>query len=175
MFSRSPAKHAPVVMAAVALVALAGCNKSPAADETTTTHTTTKTAFVPARDTKLAAGQVDPRVLPYLNSKPVVMEGKALYQAHNCNGCHSNGGGGMGPSLMDADWIYGGRVEDIHNTIVEGRPNGMPKWDGKIPDVDIWKISAYVRSMSLPETLAAAKNNTPSQDPAPVPASVETE
>ncbi|MGI4880201.1 MAG: c-type cytochrome [Janthinobacterium lividum] len=155
-----------------ALMALAACNRSP---DTTTTHTTVKSKFVPARAAGLTEGQVDPRVLPYLNSKAVVLEGKTLFQSHNCNGCHSNGGGGMGPALMDDDWIYGGRIEDIHATIVEGRPNGMPKWGGKIPDVDIWKIATYVRSMSLPATLAASKDNTPSQDPAPVPASVETQ
>jgi cytochrome c oxidase cbb3-type subunit 3 len=126
-----------------------------------------------ARHAKPAASPIDPRVLPYLNSKKVVMEGKALYQSYNCSGCHSDGGGGMGPDLMDDEWIYGGRIEDIHATIVEGRPAGMPKWEGKIPDADIWKIATYVRSMSLPATLAAERHNTPSQNPAPVPASVE--
>ena len=173
MSSHFPAKLAPAVIV-VAMLALAGCNKAPATDTTTTAMHTTKPGFVPARADGLAAGQVDPRVTPYLNSKQVVMEGKALYQAHNCNGCHSNGGGGMGPALMDDEWIYGGRIEDIHATLVEGRPNGMPKWGGKMPDVDLWKIATYVRSMSLPETLAASRNNTPSQDPAPVPTSVET-
>lgn len=165
MFSRSPAKLASAAMIA-ALALLAGCNKAPQKDETAATNQATPAA---------AAGPIDPRVVPYLNSKPVVMEGMALFKKYNCNGCHSNGGGGMAPALMDAEWIYGGRIEDIHATIVEGRPNGMPKWDGKIPDAEIWKIATYVRSMSLPETLAAAKNNTPSQDPAPVPASVETQ
>ena len=174
MFSHSPARLAPVAIG-MALVALAACSKSPASDTTTTVSHQTKTKFVPVRAAGLAAGDVDPRVLPYLNSKAVVLEGKTLFQSHNCNGCHSNGGGGMAPALMDDEWIYGGRIEDIHATIVEGRPNGMPKWGGKIPDVDIWKIATYVRSMSLPATLAAIKDNTPSQDPAPVPASVETQ
>ena len=79
----------------------------------------------------------------------------------------------MGPSLMDDEWIYGGRLEQIHQTIVEGRPNGMPAWGGKIPDQQIWQIAAYVRSMSLPQTLAAETGNTPSQSPAPVPAAAD--
>ncbi|QXQ06075.1 cytochrome c [Sphingosinicellaceae bacterium] len=174
MFSHSLAKAGPG-LAVLALLTLAACDKSPKTETTTVTHMKSKPGFTPVHDPGLAVGQVDPRVLPYLDSKAVVMEGKALYQSHNCNGCHSNGGGGMGPALMDEEWIYGGRIEDIHATIVEGRPNGMPKWGGKIPDVDIWKIATYVRSMSLPATLAAIKNNTPSQDPAPVPASVETQ
>jgi cytochrome c oxidase cbb3-type subunit 3 len=28
----------------------------------------------------------------------------------NCSGCHANGGGGMGPALMDDEWIYGKRT-----------------------------------------------------------------
>ena len=45
----------------------------------------------------------------------------------------------------------------------------MPTWGGKIPDDQLWQISAYVRSMSLPDTLAAQQGSTPSQSPAPVP------
>jgi len=70
---------------------------------------------------------------------------------------------------MDDEWIYGDRLEQIHQSIVQGRPNGMPAWGGKIPDEQIWQLSAYVRSMSLPATLAAQNGPTPSQSPAPVP------
>ena len=116
---------------------------------------------------------VDPRALKYINNAEAVVTGMKLYKAYNCNGCHSNGGGGMGPSLMDGTWIYGSRLEQIHQTLVEGRPNGMPAWNGKIPDEQMWQIAAYVRSMSLPETLARQQGGTPSQNPAPLPASVE--
>ena len=33
-------------------------------------------------------------------------------------------------------------------TIVEGRPNGMPSFGGRIPDEQVWQLVAYVRSMS---------------------------
>jgi cytochrome c oxidase cbb3-type subunit 3 len=112
---------------------------------------------------------VDPRAAKYYDNPEAVMTGKRLFGQYNCSGCHSNGGGGMGPSLMDNEWIYGGRLEQIHQTLVEGRPNGMPTWGGKIPDDQLWQIAAYVRSMSLPETLAAQNGPTPSQSPAPVP------
>jgi cytochrome c oxidase cbb3-type subunit 3 len=112
---------------------------------------------------------VDQRAAPYYDNPDAVTTGKRLYTQYNCSGCHSNGGGGMGPSLMDDQWIYGGRLEQIHQTLVEGRPNGMPTWGGKIPDGQLWQIAAYVRSMSLPETLAAQSGPTPSQSPAPVP------
>ena len=35
---------------------------------------------------------------------------------------------------MDREWIYGGQPANIFATIVEGRPNGMPSWRGRIPD-----------------------------------------
>jgi cytochrome c oxidase cbb3-type subunit III len=116
---------------------------------------------------------VDPRATAYYDNAQAVQAGKLLFGAYNCSGCHSNGGGGMGPSLMDDEWIYGDRLEQIHATIVEGRPNGMPSWGGKIPDQQIWQLAAYVRSMSLPATLAAQNGPTPSQTPAAVPRDAE--
>ena len=111
----------------------------------------------------------DARADAYYDNAEAVTTGKALFNQYNCSGCHSNGGGGLGPPLMDDVWIYGSRLEQIHQTLVEGRPNGMPAWGGKIPDQQLWQLASYVRSMSLPQTLAAETGNTPSQSPAPVP------
>ena len=77
-----------------------------------------------------------------------VNQGKRLYRWYNCSGCHAQGGGGMGPALMDAKWFYGSRPADIFATITEGRPNGMPAFGGRIPEDQIWQITAYVRSLS---------------------------
>ena len=54
----------------------------------------------------------------------------------------------MGPALMDSKWIYGSKPEQIFATIVEGRPNGMPSFRGKLPDYQVWQLVAYVRSLS---------------------------
>jgi cytochrome c oxidase cbb3-type subunit 3 len=75
-------------------------------------------------------------------------EGKRLYQSFNCVGCHANGGGAIGPPLIDDKWIYGADPDQIAATILEGRPNGMPSFRGKIPDFQVWQLAAYVRSMS---------------------------
>jgi cytochrome c oxidase cbb3-type subunit 3 len=87
-------------------------------------------------------------------------EGKRLYRWYNCNGCHANGGGDSGPALMDSTWRYGSDLEQIHATIVQGRPNGMPSFRARIPDQQVWQIAAYVRSMS--GTLSP--NAAPSRD-----------
>jgi cytochrome c oxidase cbb3-type subunit III len=85
---------------------------------------------------------------PFRDNAWGMAEGKRLYQAYNCSGCHANGGGGMGPPLMDDRWIYGAAPANIYQTIVEGRPNGMPSFRGKIPSTQVWMIVAYVQSMS---------------------------
>ena len=74
-------------------------------------------------------------------------EGQKLFTAFNCVGCHAHGGGGMGPALMDDKWIYGSQPQQVFATIVQGRPNGMPSFRGKIPDYQVWELVAFVRSM----------------------------
>jgi cytochrome c oxidase cbb3-type subunit 3 len=111
----------------------------------------------------------DPRAAQYYDNADAVTAGKRLFAQYNCNGCHSSGGGGMAPDLMDGAWIYGSRLTQIHQTLVEGRPNGMPAWGGKIPDQELWQLATYVRSLSLPATLAAEADDTPGQTPAVVP------
>ena len=85
---------------------------------------------------------------PYESSAYAQSEGQRLYGWYNCAGCHANGGGGMGPALMDDEWIYGSSPDQIYSTIVQGRPNGMPSFAGKIPSPQIWQIVTYVRSLS---------------------------
>jgi cytochrome c oxidase cbb3-type subunit 3 len=91
---------------------------------------------------------LDPRAAKYDNNAPSLAEGQALYTQMNCVGCHAHGGGGMGPALMDDKWRYGGRIDQIAATIAEGRPNGMPAWRGRLTDDQIWKLAAYVRTLS---------------------------
>jgi len=89
-------------------------------------------------------------------------EGKRLFSQYNCSGCHFNGGGGIGPPLMDDKWIYGENTENIYSTIVEGRPNGMPSFRQKIPDSQVLQIAAYVRAMSgqLRKDVEPSRNDT---------------
>jgi len=110
---------------------------------------------------------------PYADNAYGVAEGQKLYEAYNCSGCHFHGGGGIGPPLMDNTWIYGSEPQNIYADIVEGRPNGMPSFRGKIPDQQVWEIVAYVRSLSglLPKDVAPARSdemltgNPPSSTP----------
>lgn len=85
---------------------------------------------------------------PYEENAFGVNQGKRLFRWYNCNGCHSQGGGGIGPALMDAEWKYGSDPNSIYTSIVQGRPEGMPSFGGHIPDDQVWQIVSYVRSMS---------------------------
>src|SRR5690606_4721166 len=99
------------------------------------------TPFPPVQTTGLEAGPkgVDPAAGNYQENRWAVSEGQTLYVLFNCAGCHApGGGGGMGPPLNDDEWIYGSDPENIYATVVEGRPNGMPSFRGKISDSQLW-------------------------------------
>jgi cytochrome c oxidase cbb3-type subunit III len=98
---------------------------------------------------------------PYHGNAYGMGEGKRLYAAYNCNGCHAAGGGGIGPPLMDDKWIYGSSPDQIHATIVQGRPNGMPAYGGRVPDDQVWQIVSYVESLSgqVPQDAAPGRDD----------------
>jgi cytochrome c oxidase cbb3-type subunit 3 len=78
-----------------------------------------------------------------------IEEGKQLFVAYNCADCHGGeGSGGMGPSLQDGRWHFGGSAGEVYESISEGRPDGMPSWGGRIDDSQIWALVAYVRTLS---------------------------
>jgi cytochrome c oxidase cbb3-type subunit 3 len=94
------------------------------------------------------AAPEDPRGRAYEGNAFHIGQGQKYFQWFNCTGCHANGGGSIGPALMDSKWIYGGRIDQIVATIDQGRPNGMPAFHGRIPETQMWEIAAYVRSLS---------------------------
>lgn len=100
---------------------------------------------------------------PYAHDPKAVAEGKTLFIAMNCAGCHAYGGGGaMGPDLTDSYWRYGGAPAQVFSSILEGRPQGMPSWGKALPPTEIWKLVTYIASISkagatgAPETSSSA-------------------
>ena len=102
----------------------------------------------PKAETKSFVTSGDPRSAEYENNAFHIAQGQKWYGWFNCSGCHFHGGGGMGPPLMDEQWLYGGRMEDIVASILYGRPNGMPDWHNKITEQQAWELAAYVKSLS---------------------------
>jgi len=89
------------------------------------------------------------RMERYERNAHALATGKRLWTWYNCTGCHGNGGGGgPGPALMDRQWIYGWDSASIYKSIADGRANGMPGFRGRIPEDQLWQLTAYVRSLS---------------------------
>jgi cytochrome c oxidase cbb3-type subunit 3 len=93
-------------------------------------------------------------------------QGRAAF-ADNCAPCHGAGGGGAKgyPNLVDDDWLWGGKLDDIALTIRHGirsaddktRAGSMPAFgrDKILERPDILAAADYVRSLS---NLPVAKN-----------------
>lgn len=107
-----------------------------------------------------------------IQSTPNLLEfamanGKAAF-GDNCAPCHGSGGGGaIGyPNLNDDDWLWGGTLDDIHQTLLYGirtdnddaRIGDMPAFGrDEILDADqVRDVASYVASLSGLETDPAA-------------------
>jgi cytochrome c oxidase cbb3-type subunit 3 len=104
--------------------------------------------------TPLADIEKDPALLAFAQA-----QGKAAF-ANNCAPCHGAGAAGAKgyPNLNDDDWLWGGTLTEIRNTIAHGvrssdpedHESAMPAF-GKgnmLPSDDIVVVANYVRSLS---------------------------
>lgn len=144
-----------------ALFAAAGCNRQ-AAPSGPRTAGSASAGTVAYRITPTASNGVKPGIHPsvffgdvknpYAGDAAAAAEGRQLFVQYNCAGCHGGrAGGGMGPSLRDSLWTYGSSDVQLLGTITEGRSAGMPAWGGRIPQDQMWKIIAYIRTLGTPQ------------------------
>jgi cytochrome c oxidase cbb3-type subunit III len=85
--------------------------------------------------------------------------GKSAF-GDNCTPCHGSGGAGAKgyPNLNDDDWIWGGKLDQIEQTILYGVRSGNAKAhegqmlafgrDGILKPAEIVTVANYVRSLS---------------------------
>lgn len=149
------------LLALLAIGALAACERE---DRQFRNWPPAASATTAIRESPLQPGPTtreDTLVPEYEKNGWAVSQGKTLYNQFNCSGCHFQGGGGIGPPLMDAQWIYGSEPENIYETIVEGRPNGMPSFKGRLGNDQVWQLVVYVRSMSglVAKDVASGRND----------------
>jgi len=88
--------------------------------------------------------------IPELANDPKAMKiGQRLF-ANNCSTCHgADARGSLGfPNLTDGDWIWGGKPEQIAQTIHDGRQGAMPGWVAALGDDGVRQVAAYVVSLS---------------------------
>ncbi len=81
-----------------------------------------------------------------------VAAGEALFKT-NCVACHgADLTGGIGPNLVDAEWIHGGSLDEIVKTINVGVPEkGMITWGPILGPEKVAQVAAYVYRQSHPE------------------------
>ena len=90
----------------------------------------------------------EPMKNPFAGNTHALEQGERLYNWFNCADCHGAiGGGSMGPPLADADWIYGGEPQQILDSVLRGRPNGMPAFGGALSRDTAWQLVVHVESL----------------------------
>ncbi|MGF1548054.1 MAG: cytochrome-c oxidase, cbb3-type subunit III [Thiotrichales bacterium] len=86
----------------------------------------------------------DPEMMGFVRSSA-----KVLF-ADNCAGCHGSGADGvvgLFPNLVDDDWLWGGSIDEIHTTLVEGRLGFMPAYLSVFNDTQLNSVAQYVLSL----------------------------
>lgn len=139
----------PSALLLLSVAALAGCYRPADRPMSATAHAPRDLASLPSGD--LAGGdqsKVGARIFNPVEGRPTaIAEGKRLFVAMNCAGCHGYDlGGSMGPNLKDGYWRYGGSPAAIYRSIAGGHPQGMPAWSQALPPDQIWKLTAYIQS-----------------------------
>lgn len=86
-----------------------------------------------------------------------VKMGARMFQ-NNCAQCHgADARGSYGfPNLTDNAWQWGGSIDAIKATLVNGRQAAMPPWGGVINDEGTAQVAHYVRSLTNLEHEAAS-------------------
>lgn len=76
------------------------------------------------------------------------LQGKVLFVS-KCSACHANdGGGGIGPNLVDRYWIHGGSPSKIAHTISAGVvEKGMISWASMMSRTEIMQVTSYIVSL----------------------------
>ncbi|MFK7928547.1 MAG: c-type cytochrome [Myxococcota bacterium] len=74
-------------------------------------------------------------------------EGLGVF-TQTCESCHkANLTGGIGPNLIDSEWIHGGSPEQVVATITDGvAAKGMPAWGPVLGPKKVQAVAAYILS-----------------------------
>lgn len=77
-------------------------------------------------------------------------KGSAIFKEH-CSSCHGEAGKGStefgAPNLTDSIWLFGNTIEQIVETVTNGRQGVMPAWNGRLDPVTIKALTVYVHSL----------------------------
>jgi cytochrome c oxidase cbb3-type subunit III len=139
---------APMIASVIVVAILAGCEREARRFSAGTRPDDAGAAGIVGIAPPTKPVPAAPRDSGYEETAYAISQGKRLFTWYNCVGCHGHGGGNIGPALMDDRWRYGAEPPAVYASIAEGRPNGMPSVRGRVPESQLWQLTAYVRSMS---------------------------
>lgn len=97
---------------------------------------------------KKAANNVNENTVTYLSDATALEAGKKIFVTA-CAACHAADGGGLvGPNLVDEYWLHGGSVSDIFKSIKYGWPEkGMKSWKDDYSPAQIAQLASYIKSL----------------------------
>lgn len=91
---------------------------------------------------------VDEHSVEYVLEDGRLSNGRSIF-TKNCVACHAaDGGGGVGPNLVDNYWLHGGSIADVFKSIKYGIPaKGMRSWKSDLTPTEIQNVSTFILSM----------------------------
>ena len=108
--------------------------------------------FHPFRLASLVAVAFLAALAPISAQVPPATKVEEIYKA-SCASCHGvNFEGGLGGSLTDGIWKYGGSDEEIARSITKGKPElGMPAWENALTPEQVRTLVVYLREKEKAE------------------------
>lgn len=105
------------------------------------------------KNMSVAAIVTDQQLVDYTKRSAKVLFGD------RCGGCHGAGGAGNPgyPILADDDWLYGGNIDTIQQTITNGRQGMMPGFKAMLSEDELKNLTQYVLALSKGEDNEAGK------------------
>jgi high-affinity iron transporter len=118
-------------------------------------------------DTAPAPGAAPPAAPGAAGGGDELAVGKQVYEV-NCATCHGQNGDGKGPAgaglqpppaaFTDGEWKYGGDLESVRNTIINGIPGtAMIAWKGTLTDAEIDAVAKHEIAFSQGGATASAR------------------
>lgn len=97
---------------------------------------------------KKAANNVNENTVTYLSDASALDAGKKIFVTA-CAACHAaDGGGTVGPNLVDEYWLHGGSISDVFKSIKYGWPEkGMKSWKDDYSPAQIAQLASYIKSI----------------------------
>jgi len=97
---------------------------------------------------KKAANNVNENTVTYLSDALALDAGKKIFVTA-CAACHAaDGGGTVGPNLVDEYWLHGGSMSDLFKSIKYGWPEkGMKSWKDDYSPAQIAQLASYIKSL----------------------------